>query len=72
MARLVRITRNKPYKIEPQEKPVWVCGCGLSQTLPYCDGSHQKCAGEADGEIDVYDGNRQNVRETCADPPSLS
>lgn len=49
MARIIRHTHIGPYKLEPQPKPVWICMCGLSQNLPFCDSSHKKCAGEAPG-----------------------
>ena len=41
MARLIRHDADQPYRIDPQDKPVFVCACGLSQDLPFCDGSHK-------------------------------
>lgn len=69
MPRLVRMTLNGPIKIEPREKPVWVCGCGLSQTFPICDGAHKGCP---DREKDpsalyVYDAERKRVVEQRVD-----
>jgi len=63
MARLVPNDATGPIKIEPQEKAVFVCACGLSQNLPYCDGSHSKAKKQ---EIDAakvyeYDADRKNV-----------
>ncbi len=65
MARLIPKTDMGPIEIKPQEKSVWICGCGLSQKQPFCDGSHKKCKSEEDGKIYVYDaaGNVTDVRE---------
>ena len=41
MARLVRLTGTGPQKIEPTDKPVFVCTCGLSKKFPLCDGTHK-------------------------------
>ena len=55
MPRLVRFTHKKPIKIEPQDKPVWVCACGLSKTFPICDGTHKGCvAAEQDDRLYTY------------------
>lgn len=60
MARLVRIEHTGPYKIEPKDFPkdgksIWICACGLSSTMPYCDKSHKVCAGEQPGVLYAYD-----------------
>jgi len=55
MARLVRLTATGPIKIEPQTKPIFVCACGLTQTPPFCDGHHKKCAQELPGKLYLYD-----------------
>ncbi len=67
MARLVRFDRTGPIKIEPQDKPVFICGCGLSQNLPFCDGAHKTCRGEDPDTLYVYDADRQTVVETRPD-----
>jgi CDGSH-type Zn-finger protein len=61
--RRVLKTANKPLEIEPQEKSVWICMCGLSKNQPYCDGSHKKVADEEDGKTYEYDseGHRREV-----------
>lgn len=68
MARLVRHEATNPIKIDPQEKPVFICACGLSQNLPYCDGSHSKCRDEAAETLYTYDAKRQSVVDQQSDP----
>lgn len=63
MARLIRQHRDGPIKIEPQEKPVWVCGCGLTKNFPFCDGNHKACAKEEPGKLYVYDEEGNIVEE---------
>ena len=61
MPRLVRHDRTGPIKIEPQDKPVFICGCGLTRDFPFCDGSHKACADEKPGTVYVYDAQRARV-----------
>ncbi|MCL4742662.1 MAG: CDGSH iron-sulfur domain-containing protein [Phycisphaerales bacterium] len=67
MARMVRFDRDGPYKIEPgqvpADKPIWVCGCGLTKNPPFCDGSHKPCRNEQPGTLYVYDKDRATVVE---------
>jgi CDGSH-type Zn-finger protein len=67
MARLVRHEATGPIEITPQNTSVFICACGLSQTLPYCDGSHDNTAGEKAGHICVYDKARTKIIETKKD-----
>jgi len=46
-------------KLEPQEKPTFVCTCGLSKKFPLCDGSHKKCHDETEGATFIYDDQGQ-------------
>lgn len=66
MARVVRIERDGPYKIEPgtydPAKPLWICGCGMTRNPPFCDGTHKTCKAEAPGKTYRYD-EQGNVTE---------
>jgi CDGSH-type Zn-finger protein len=68
MARLVRHEATGPYRIDPPlEKPIFICGCGLSRNLPFCDGTHKTCRDELGGTLYVYDADRRTVIETRED-----
>ena len=67
MARLVRHEATGPVEVKSQEKSVWVCACGLSQGLPYCDGSHKAARQEEAGKCYVYDDERISVVEVRED-----
>ncbi len=76
MPRLIRIDRSTPYKIPPEEFPkdgksLWICGCGLSRTMPLCDQTHKSCCpNEKPGELHVYDDTRTRVVEVRTDTPA--
>jgi CDGSH-type Zn-finger protein len=55
MARLVRFEGTGPIRIDPQEKPIFICGCGLTTKAPFCDGSHKACREEKEGTLYRYD-----------------
>lgn len=67
MPRLIRHDRTGPIRIDPQDKPVFVCGCGLTRNFPLCDGSHKACEGESPSVLYVYDGETRRVVEGNAD-----
>lgn len=61
--RLIHLEADGPIRIDPQDKPVFVCACGLSQNFPFCDGAHKACTSEEDGKVYVYDAARKTVVE---------
>lgn len=65
MARLVPSDRDGPIRIDPQDKPVFICGCGLTKNFPFCDASHKACKSEDPNRIYVYDdkGNVVEIRD---------
>ncbi len=61
MTRQVRCEGTGPIKIEPSDKPTWVCGCGLSKKPPFCDGNHKKTNAEEPGKLYSYDADGEVV-----------
>jgi CDGSH-type Zn-finger protein len=68
MARFVKRTATAPYKVDVSKEPQFICGCGLSKNLPFCDGTHKTTARTEDaGKLYWYDGERKR-HESPADP----
>lgn len=67
MPRLVRHDQTGPIRIDPQEKPIFICGCGLTQNFPFCDGAHKACKSEEEGVLYIYDAERKRVVEQRPD-----
>ena len=72
MARIVKRTATGPYRVDVSMEPQFICGCGLSKNLPFCDGTHKTTARSEDpAKLYWYDGERQ--RHDCADTfPSIA
>ncbi|MBI4739729.1 CDGSH iron-sulfur domain-containing protein [Candidatus Woesearchaeota archaeon] len=63
MTRLVVYEEKRPKEVKVGQDSKWMCMCGLSKNLPFCDGSHKQCAGEEDGKLYKYEnGKRMEVK----------
>lgn len=60
MARVVKRTRSGPYQVSVGGETKHICGCGLSSTQPFCDGTHKIARQESPEKLYWYDeqGNR--------------
>jgi CDGSH iron-sulfur domain-containing protein 3 len=65
MARLVKRLRNQPYAVAIGGGTRYFCGCGLSNTQSFCDGTHKITQTEAPGKLYWYDEEAQ--RHDAAD-----
>ena len=67
MARLVRHEATGPHRVDPQDKPVFICACGLTRNAPFCDGKHAECRSEEPGTLYVYDESGRRIVNDAPD-----
>ena len=69
MARLVKRFRNEPYAVTIGGETQYICGCGLSATQPFCDGTHKITKTEVSGKLYWYDedAERHGAADTFPD-----
>ncbi|HMH18448.1 MAG TPA: CDGSH iron-sulfur domain-containing protein [Burkholderiales bacterium] len=69
MARLVKRFRGTPYAVTVGGESQYICGCGLSATQPFCDGTHKITQGEEPQKLYWYDeeGQRHAAEDSYPD-----
>jgi CDGSH-type Zn-finger protein len=55
MPRIVKRFRQEPYEVKVGAESQWICGCGLSANLPFCDGTHEITKDEDPKKLYWYD-----------------
>jgi len=68
MARLVKRFRNQPYGVTIGGETRSICGCGLSATQPFCDGTHELIQGEEPALLYWYDDGGHHYEATDGYP----
>lgn len=68
MTRLIELEANGPRKLDPsdiddEKGDVAVCQRGLSESFPFCDGSHRRTADEDAETTYVYEDGERSVVE---------
>ena len=70
MPRLLKRYRNEPHTLIVGGESVSICGCGLSGTPPYCDGTHVISESEELLRLCWYDDEGQR-HLTADDHPAI-
>jgi CDGSH-type Zn-finger protein len=65
MPRIVKRFRQEPFEVKAGAESVWICGCGLSSNMPYCDGTHDITKDEDPKKLYWYD--EDDTRHETAD-----